>query len=247
MTTTLGTGGPGAGAPPTDRPPTDRLLAAGTGSPDLDGHLAAHGPLDVPRRDDPRWVAAVRDELAAAGLLGRGGGGFPVAAKWEVVRRSGRRPLVVVNAMEGEPASAKDRALLAWAPHLVLDGAEVAAAVAGAAEIVVCVPADRPAVTASVEAAVTERARRGAGGRTVRLAGPRDATWPARSRLSSRGWTGTRPGRPSGSTSPSPSGWPADPCSSTTPRRWPRSPWWPGTGRRGSAPSARRRRPAPPS
>ena len=41
--------------------------------------------------------------------------------------------------MEGEPASAKDRVLLAYAPHLVLDGAEVAATVVGAAEIVVCV------------------------------------------------------------------------------------------------------------
>ena len=47
--------------------------------------------------------------------------------------------MVVVNAMEGEPASAKDRVLLSDAPHLVLDGAEVAAAVIGASEIVVCV------------------------------------------------------------------------------------------------------------
>ncbi len=50
--------------------------------------------------------------------------------------------MVVVNAMEGEPASAKDRVLLTHAPHLVLDGAEVAAAVIGASEIVCCVADD---------------------------------------------------------------------------------------------------------
>ena len=64
------------------------------------------------------------------------GGGGPTA---------GRRPVVVVNAMEGEPASAKDRVLLTWSPHLVLDGAEVAAAAVGARQIVVCVADDRDA------------------------------------------------------------------------------------------------------
>ena len=50
-------------------------------------------------------------------------------------RLGGRRPYVVVNAAEGEPASAKDSALLDVAPHLVLDGAVVAARALGAREI----------------------------------------------------------------------------------------------------------------
>src|SRR3974390_2454266 len=108
--------------------PPGRLLPGEPGAPDLAGHLALHGPLEVPHNDEPRWRAALRSELAASGLLGRGGAGFPAAAKWEAVASSGRRPLVVVNAMEGEPASAKDEVLLTCSPHLVLDGAEVAAA-----------------------------------------------------------------------------------------------------------------------
>ena len=100
-------------------------------------------------------------EVAASGLAGRGGGGFPAAAKWDAVTRSGRRPLIVVNAMEGEPASAKDRILLTCAPHLVLDGAEVAAALSGAREIVVCVADDRDDTARAVQRAVAERQRAG--------------------------------------------------------------------------------------
>jgi NADH:ubiquinone oxidoreductase subunit F (NADH-binding) len=143
---------------------TERLLASGgdrAADPGLDAHLSLHGPLAVPVRDDRDWSHAVWREVTASGLTGRGGGGFPAAAKWDAVTRDGRRPLVVVNAMEGEPASAKDRVLLATAPHLVLDGAEVAAALSGAREIVVCVADDRDTTARAVERAVAERARAG--------------------------------------------------------------------------------------
>ena len=140
--------------------PPGRLLVAAHDEPErspLADHLAVHGTLQLPQREDAQWSAAVRAELVASGLLGRGGAGFPAAAKWDVVTGTGRRPLVAVNAMEGEPASHKDEALLAWSPHLVLDGAEVAAAAVGAREIVVCVPGDRDAAAASVSRAIAER------------------------------------------------------------------------------------------
>jgi NADH:ubiquinone oxidoreductase subunit F (NADH-binding) len=63
--------------------------------------------------------------------------------------------------MEGEPASAKDRVLLGYTPHLVLDGADVAAAVIGASEIVVCVPDHNGPTAAAVQAAMAERSRTG--------------------------------------------------------------------------------------
>ncbi len=152
-----------------------RLLAAAPGGPDrssLAGHLAVHGRLEVPDHDDPRWRAALRAELAASGLLGRGGAAFPATAKWEAVARSGRRPLVVVNAMEGEPASAKDEALLACSPHLVLDGAEVAAAALGASEIVVCVADDRDPSARAVSGAIAERGRSGCSGKRLTVQRP---------------------------------------------------------------------------
>jgi NADH:ubiquinone oxidoreductase subunit F (NADH-binding) len=139
---------------------------------DLAGHLARHGALDVPRGHPGAWSRSVLEAVEAAGLRGRGGGGFPSARKWDTVRRASRRPLVVVNAMEGEPASAKDRVLLVHAPHLVLDGADVAAAAVGASEIVVCVADDRPAVATAVEVAVSERRRAGMSGPRITVQRP---------------------------------------------------------------------------
>jgi NADH:ubiquinone oxidoreductase subunit F (NADH-binding) len=142
----------------------ERLLHTGPGGPTDPGladDLGLHGPVVLPSHDDPAWAQALRAEVAASGLSGRGGGGFPAAAKWDSVLRSNRRPVVVVNAMEGEPASAKDRALLAWSPHLVLDGAELVAALSGARSVVVCVADDRDDSARAVRRAVAERTRAG--------------------------------------------------------------------------------------
>ncbi len=141
-----------------------RLLAGSvhsSASPNLASHLATHGPLSLPARPDGRWREAMVRAVFDSGLLGRGGGGFPAGAKWEAIRRTARRPMLVVNAMEGEPASAKDWALLTRAPHLVLDGAEVAAAVVGATDIVICVAVDNDTAAMSIEAALAERAAHG--------------------------------------------------------------------------------------
>src|SRR5487761_2424333 len=72
-------------------------------------------------------ILQVLDEIAASGLVGRGGGEFPFARKLATALAAGREPIVVVNASEGEPASRKDITLLRLRPHLVLDGAEAVA------------------------------------------------------------------------------------------------------------------------
>jgi NADH:ubiquinone oxidoreductase subunit F (NADH-binding) len=64
---------------------------------------------------------------------------------------------VVVNGAEGEPASGKDRVLLARVPHLVLDGALWAAAAVGASRVVVCVDRSHTEALAAVRRAVAER------------------------------------------------------------------------------------------
>ena len=143
----------------TDRHVAPRLLT-GTGSA-LADHIATHGVLGIPTGNEQTWAAHIREAVSASGLLGRGGAGFPSAAKWNAVGQSRRKPMVVVNAMEGEPASRKDRTLLCHAPHLVLDGAEVTAAVTGASDVVVCVAHDNGPAAASVARAVAERQRSG--------------------------------------------------------------------------------------
>jgi NADH:ubiquinone oxidoreductase subunit F (NADH-binding) len=98
----------------------------------LAGHLARLGP--VPHRGDPSRLIGV---VEAAGLTGRGGAAFPVYRKLAAVAgqaRDRRRAVVVANGAEGEPASGKDAALLWGAPHLVLDGLQLAAQATGATE-----------------------------------------------------------------------------------------------------------------
>ncbi|MET8130593.1 NADH-ubiquinone oxidoreductase-F iron-sulfur binding region domain-containing protein [Streptomyces sp. NPDC005251] len=97
--------------------------------------------------------------VEAAGLTGRGGAGFPTARKLRAVADGRGRPVVVVNAMESEPASGKDQFLIAVAPHLVLDGAVLAAAAVGADIVHVCLPRTRPAQHQELGAAVEERRR----------------------------------------------------------------------------------------
>jgi NADH:ubiquinone oxidoreductase subunit F (NADH-binding) len=128
-----------------------RLLAGldhGLHRLDRRAHDAIHGPQ--PAVDLPRLLGM----LDGAALAGRGGAGFPVAAKIRALPAGTRRE-VVVNGCESEPASVKDRLLLRFTPHLVLDGALGLAASLGAHRVTLAV---HDALSAdSVRAAIAER------------------------------------------------------------------------------------------
>jgi len=81
--------------------------------------LADHPGGPVPQVD----LRSLVDLLTRAGLTGRGGAGFPTARKLAAL--DGRRPVIVGNAMEGEPLSHKDAVLLQRSPGLVLDGLDI--------------------------------------------------------------------------------------------------------------------------
>ena len=98
------------------------------------------------RRGGGGWEAArgmapddIIATIEAAGLRGRGGGGFPTALKWRTVRDMGSPDLpttMVVNIAEGEPGTFKDRSIVRSNPYQVLEGALIGARAVGAAEIV---------------------------------------------------------------------------------------------------------------
>lgn len=63
------------------------------------------------------------EEVSASGLRGRGGAGFPVGRKWSIAAATeSDARYIVCNAGEDEPGSFKDRLLLEYRPHLVLEG-----------------------------------------------------------------------------------------------------------------------------
>jgi len=106
-----------------------RVLPPFPGGPeDLRAHLARHGrpPLGRP--------GPLIQRVEAAGLTGRGGAAFPVHRKLAIVAAARGRAVIVANGAESEPASRKDALLLRLAPHLVLDGLQLAAEAIGAAE-----------------------------------------------------------------------------------------------------------------
>ncbi|MEU7103720.1 NADH-ubiquinone oxidoreductase-F iron-sulfur binding region domain-containing protein [Streptomyces sp. NPDC046215] len=124
---------------------------------DRTAHLAVHGPAPGLSTGE---LAELADDI---GLRGRGGAGFPFARKLRAVAdalgRKGTGGAVVVNGSEGEPGCLKDTALLLYVPHLVLDGALLAARALGAHEVVVGVT--RADVRASVGRAIAERGTTG--------------------------------------------------------------------------------------
>jgi NADH:ubiquinone oxidoreductase subunit F (NADH-binding) len=113
-----------------------RLLSRGYRAPPvtLSEHLARHGPLTWHSPRDRRAADRLVAEVTRAGLTGRGGAAFPTGRKLAAVAAA-IRPIVVVNGTEGEPASAKDKVLMATEPHLVLDGAAAAARMVGARHV----------------------------------------------------------------------------------------------------------------
>ncbi|MEU1309120.1 NADH-ubiquinone oxidoreductase-F iron-sulfur binding region domain-containing protein [Streptomyces cinnamoneus] len=147
---------------------TPRLLAGLDRQAWLDrtAHLALHGPAPAP---DAGELAELAEEIR---LRGRGGAGFPFARKVRAVtdalRRAGGGPAaVVVNGTEGEPGCLKDTALLLHVPHLVLDGALLAAGALGAEQVAIGVT--REDVERSVRRAAAERGTFEPGVRVVRL------------------------------------------------------------------------------
>jgi NADH:ubiquinone oxidoreductase subunit F (NADH-binding) len=101
----------------------------------FDQHRQLHGRL--PRRDPDELI----EMIELSGLRGCGGARFPTGAKLRAVRNrrrfAKRTSAVVVNGSETEPRSGKDRLLLGSSPHLVLDGAILAARAVGAEEVIV--------------------------------------------------------------------------------------------------------------
>lgn len=110
--------------------PLPRLLPP-TGHPmELAAHLTLHGY--PPYRGGPRLLI---DTVEAAGLTGRGGAAFPTHTKLRAVVGQHAHPIVIGNGAEGEPASNKDKSLLWSAPHLILDGLQLAAEAVGARQV----------------------------------------------------------------------------------------------------------------
>jgi NADH-quinone oxidoreductase subunit F len=79
------------------------------------------------RKAIPLGSAKIVDEVIASNLRGRGGAGFPAGRKWKFIPEGSTTVYLVVNADEGEPGTFKDRWLMYWDPHRLIEGCCIAA------------------------------------------------------------------------------------------------------------------------
>ena len=72
--------------------------------------------------------AAIIDEVKKSNLRGRGGAGFPTGLKWSFVPKDNPKPkYLAINADESEPGTFKDRYILEYDPHMLLEGIAISA------------------------------------------------------------------------------------------------------------------------
>jgi NADH-quinone oxidoreductase subunit F len=105
---------------------TKRLRDRTEDSWTLAGYTASGG-YDALRKALAMEPAAIgAEQVAAAGLRGRGGAGFPTGTKWSFLPEGTYPRYLVVNGDEGEPSTFKDRMLVERDPHQLLEGIAIA-------------------------------------------------------------------------------------------------------------------------
>ncbi|MBV9103572.1 MAG: NADH-quinone oxidoreductase subunit F, partial [Candidatus Eremiobacteraeota bacterium] len=103
----------------------EKILTAGIGELDLCDigvYREQGGYAQFERAVKELQPAAIVDIAAKSGLRGRGGAGFPTGRKWQFLPNNGRPRYMVCNCDEAEPGTFKDRMLLEYTPHQIIEG-----------------------------------------------------------------------------------------------------------------------------
>ncbi len=111
---------------------------------------------------------AIIEELKASGLRGRGGAGFPTGLKWSFMPKNDGKPhYLVCNADESEPGTFKDREIMRWTPHQLIEGCAIGAYAIGAERCYIYIRGEFTEPWKVMTAAVEEAYAKGALGGNV--------------------------------------------------------------------------------
>jgi NADH-quinone oxidoreductase subunit F len=121
------------------------------------GYRVTGGYDAVERAFGELTPARVVELVSESGLAGRGGAGFPTGRKWSAVADAvGGPKTIVCNADEGEPGCFKDRAIMDYDPHAVLEGMILAAYATGATRGFIYLRYEYPDTARTLQRAIDE-------------------------------------------------------------------------------------------
>ncbi|MCP3980672.1 MAG: 4Fe-4S dicluster domain-containing protein [bacterium] len=125
---------------------------------EVEDYLERDGYRALRRCRESLTPQQVIETIAASGLRGRGGAGFPTARKWALALAQAGPKYVVCNGDEGDPGAFMDRLVLESDPHRVIEGLAIAAHATGASHGVFYIRAEYPQAVELVRRAI-EQAR----------------------------------------------------------------------------------------
>ncbi|MFO7892635.1 MAG: NADH-quinone oxidoreductase subunit NuoF [Longimicrobiales bacterium] len=147
-----------------------RVMSRGFGDPatrTLDGwkKLGGYEALEKALGMSPDDVT---EEVKSSGLRGRGGAGFPTGVKWGFMPKEKQGPhYMLINADESEPGAFKDRELMRWTPHQVIEGALIAAHAIRAQDVYVYIRGEFFEVAQIMGRAIEEAYANGLAGKNI--------------------------------------------------------------------------------
>lgn len=110
----------------------------------------------------------VTEEVKKSGLRGRGGAGFPAGMKWSFLAKPEGVPRhLVCNADESEPGTFKDRYLMEFIPHLLIEGLIVSSYALGSNDTYIYIRGEYAWIVDILEQAITEAKNNGFLGKNI--------------------------------------------------------------------------------
>jgi len=139
-----------------------------TGPRDLDSYRRMGGYDGLAKCLRQFTPDRVIDEVKKSGLRGRGGAAFPTGLKWAFVPKTSPKPkYLVCNADEGEPGTCKDRVLMQYNPHSVIEGCLIAAYAISAHQAFIYIRGEFWEIAEILERAVQEAYRANLAGTNI--------------------------------------------------------------------------------
>jgi len=134
----------------------------------IDVYLEKNGYQAVRKAIIDMTAEQILEEVKNANLRGRGGAGFPAGVKWGFVPKGVDKPkYLCVNADEGEPGTFKDKYIMSYNPHLLIEGIIIASYCVGIHTAYIYIRGEYESIALRLEQAIVEAVDKGFLGKNI--------------------------------------------------------------------------------